>query len=183
MDKGTGDLVKWGALAAGAYFLVVKPIMNELGVDPADKNTIDSVSSLDPTANPFNLNFTYSTKSTDQSNPGDYWQQLKSLGDSQGWSAFDPNNDLNNIYVWGEIVHNGLNWWHNVDVNGIDNVFSQVTSQGQVGDIANYLYYNYNKDLWSLLTRGEGIIPIIPNGMPSSDLANIVKKIEALPNN
>lgn len=166
-----------------AYFLVVKPLLSAVGIDPASQANIESINMLDPSKNPFDMNFANGAVASGAAVPDGktFFTNLKFIGDSQSTVYNSAGSDLNNVYALGEAINNSFSWY-NTDLTAITTIFNEVRSKAEVSDIAAYLFYNYNINLWALLNTGASWIPFSQAGVPANQLSQIVNHISSLPN-
>lgn len=191
LEDNQDIIIKVIALTGG-YFLVIKPILSKFGLDSTQQDQINQVNALSAGDNPF---LPGDQSATTQDSPAKYkayYQQVKSQGQTSnpdkvfsGWGS-DGNNAfstvyLNNIYALSEIINDSFTWYE-VKVDPVLQVFNEVTSKAQVGDISNYLYYNYEHELWTLLKNGNSFVPL-SIGLYSPALAQVSAKVLSLPEN
>lgn len=181
VDEG---LIIGGVLVGAAYFFVVRPLVNNFGTDPADTQTVTDQQQVDQGNNPFNPNFTPFLQQWAINQPSglsvsDGMQQIKQLGDS---GQLQPGSQAAQTYAWGEALASALSVWNwSADTQTVISIFNQMSSEIQVAALAAYMSYVYGKDLLTFLHYGGSAIPWIPNGLPESQVAAIVKQVNNLP--
>lgn len=185
----TIELVIIGGIAVGGYLFVIKPLMNAFSsVTPAQQALLDSVTNTPPNSSPFNYQYgdianDYNGFSGTYSSNQDLFTNIKSVYDnfvSQGQNPSIGSDDYENAYVWGEALNNAFKWYY-VDVNAVLQTFAQFQNKTDVANTAAYLYYNYGKDLVTLVTHGVGPLPQIFNGIPLSNWLTIIQNVNSLP--
>lgn len=166
-----------------AYFVVVRPILAAVGIDPQSEANVQAVNMLDPSENPFDMNFAGGSIASGSAvpDPKTFFTNLKFLGDVQKIVYNSTSSDLNNVYAFAETINNAFSWY-NTDIAAVTTVFNEIRSKAVVSDIAAYLYYNYNINLWALLNVGSSWIPFSQAGIPATQLSQIVNHINSLPN-
>lgn len=183
MSKESDDILFKVALAAGAYFLVIRPIMNEFGVSPEDKAAVAEIDNSSPVENPFSPYFQpmvdqYQSHWLDVGEAA-WFQQLQWNYDN-GMDQLNGTDD--DIAINAETIHNAFSLWHNLHTNDVLAVFNRLTDQAEVSLIAAYLNYVHGEDLWSLLRNGHSLLPgLIPNGIGETNMAAIKKRVDSLP--
>lgn len=184
-------LILYAGGIAAAYFLVVRPIMSAVGISPEDQAKIEDQNTKEPAENAFSIQF---QPFIDNFNANPSFNADGSKMDiatfyhtiKQWYDDKDPNltGAFYNIANWAETINDSLSFWNwaGPHVDAILAVFAQMTNKQQVSSVANYLLYNYNKELLHLLRYGSGILPTIPNGLSGSQLALLIDQINNLPN-
>lgn len=178
-------LIEIVAIGAGVYMLyrVIKPVTDLLPgseQDQANQQKVSNVLTTTPEENPFNINFVYSLYAN---NPGTYnaawWQQLHTDYDTDPQFALQTSGVYKYVQLGDQLIDAfGFIIEHDADV---DTVFGQVKSQADVSNIAAYLYFQYNEDLYSLMRDGKGVIPGVNKGLSTAHLAQIVDTVNSLP--
>jgi hypothetical protein len=184
MDSNEQDELFNVALLAGAgfalYFLVVKPLLNLGGDDPADTNSLANQVATTPASNPFNYQFDSGLYAQDPSTYGSsFWNNLSS--ENSAWFT-DYSSDTNLKYAkWGESVWSASSDWGSPDAD-MTSVFNLIATQADASNIAAYLNFVRNADLWTLLNKGQGsIASFLPTGMSNKALAALVNHVNSLP--
>jgi hypothetical protein len=174
-------LVTVGIVAAG-YFLVVKPILSTLGLDDNSKQTLSAVDATQPDENPFSWQYQpyQDFYNNEWANPGlteqQNWQQVKAIAQSNP-GALDAVT--NAVYTWGETINNAFGFFLGyVDEDNVVAVFNQIPSKVMVSAVSDYIYSNYQQDLWSLIKNGHwyNLAGLHPQG-----LVTIVTRVNSLP--
>lgn len=184
MDQGTEKLIKDVGLIGAAYFLVVRPILTSIGVDPADTETVKAQNNTSPDENPFSPQFAPFLAFWQANQPAglsvqDGMMQIASMYDD---GTLTPGSEADNTAKWGEQIISALSVWNWVaDTQAVLSVFSQMQNQIQVASLAAYLAYAHNKELLTYLHYGGAAIPWIPNGLPESQVAQIINLVNNLP--
>lgn len=178
-----GDALVIGGVVVLSYFLVVKPIMNLLGGNPEDQQTISNQANQAPAENYFSLQYQPFVDNFN-ANPS-FNTDGSRMTMQQFFKIIKANNDdgtpimLNgvNIAQLGEDLESALSPWV-VWTNSTDviSVFSELTNKTQVSSLAAYVYYNYGKDLLSQL-QGS----IFKTGLSPADLSTLINRLDALP--
>lgn len=178
------DLIIGGLLIGAGYFFIVRPLINNFGTDPADTATVTDQQAVDAVENPFNPQFAPFVVDWNANQPAGLdvatgMQQVKQLGDSGQLTA---GSQAYMTYTWGEQMISALSVWNwQADTQTVISIFNQMATQIQVAALAAYLSYNHGKDLLTWLHYGGAGIPWIPNGLPESQVATIVKEVNNLP--
>lgn len=184
MDKKTEDLLFKSALIIGAYFVVVKPVLKAIGVNPVDQNTVNSQIALAPEQNAFSKDYQYGYIAY------------------QGWSfPTDFSNEFTRFKAGSGMIEAGydqiadalynafqISWWNiaafSADIATIQTLFSQLPEQAAVSYLDAYLQANYNVALIPLLQNGGGTIlgiSTINNGLTATQMAGIILEVSKLP--
>jgi hypothetical protein len=186
MSNSDDDLLFKAGLAVGAYFFVVRPLLNQFGVSPEDTAAVADVDNAAPAGNPFSIQYTpMLTK---------YQNDFNTIGGAPAFftalkyeydNGSDSYNDtISDIAIEAENIKSALNTkWHNVNVDDVFAAFNRLQDKTDVALIAGYLSYNYDIDLWNYLRNGSWqLIPgLIRNGLNDTQLATITKRINSLP--
>lgn len=179
-DDTGKTVLMYGALFAGGYLFILKPLIGMLGTSPEDAATIQNQEKVPPSLNSFNPQFQPLVDSWNENNPtvslGSYMQGLKAkYDDNSPLNSGDPNVDV--IVNGAEAIHDALSWHHiSTDGAAIVGVFSQLKYQQQVASMAAYFYYNFGKDLFNAL-QGS----LFKAGLNGSDLAQVIAYVNLLP--
>lgn len=183
MAKDDNDLIKYAGLLAVGYFGVIRPVLNSIGVNPEDANTIDSIAKSDDASNPFSPNFgiAYSLETGENV---DFAQQSFDFI-KKGWN--DPANlgtdGIHSTLPYislAEEINDAVGFW-DIDADRVISLFNQVRYQYEVSQMVQYLSYRYGTDLLSLLRFGRPIISLIRFGVGTDVLAQIINHIRTLP--
>jgi hypothetical protein len=189
-EKLLEDTLIYGGIALGAYFGIVRPILQAAGIDdPANVQTVNNINTLDPSENPFSYLFQplvdYYQPLYDQQAGGSaqaYWQGYKQAYDAQyngnppalGTTSFD-------IAILSEQLKNAISFWHTPDSATITGIFNLAPTQRFVASMGAYFQFNFNVDLLTFLKGGKVFILVLQWGLTDNDLANIVNHVLALP--
>jgi hypothetical protein len=180
----TEDLLFKVALAAGAYFFVVRPIMNELGVNPADTATVNSQINSSAASNPFSASFTpfVSQYQSNWSSSAGFTEQAYFAQFQQAYNDGQTslNGSTSDLAVYAETINNSFGYILH-DTNTVMAIFNELQYQTDVAWISAYLYYNYQKDLLSLLTNGAWTLFGLKSGLSDTDLATCINHVLSLP--
>jgi hypothetical protein len=205
-DAITVDVVLLAGAGLGLYFLVIKPLLSGLGVDPQSQATIDAEKALPAAQNPFNYQFQpwvdFYNNNTPQINTGG--QSLST--DIMAYLNMAPvvntnsNPTMQQFFIALKQVPPASSPWATIDVvalsalaeqlNSAINGFtltvtdqtaamsplSGLTSQMQMAFIANYFWWNFNLDL---LTDLQG--SLFKQGLTPQNLAVVINAVNALP--
>lgn len=180
------DVIIGGLLLGGAYFFVVKPLMNAFGVDPADSNTVNQQANTGSDNNPFDPAFQpfidfYTANQPDISLP-EYCKAIQKMYLYHDPEPLIEGTSAYNTAMWGENLHYALNWWNlTPDTDAVKAIFNQVTSQVEVAALSAYMAYNYQKDLLHYIHFGGNLLAWIPNGLTEAETAQIVNRVNSLP--
>lgn len=176
-EKLIKDLAVVGVIGAVAYFGVVKPILNSLGIDPATQEAIDKINETAPPGNPFSIHFAYSLYTLSPSAYGtDFWNNLKDL-----WNNGESSGGVLDYAQNGELIHDAFGYL-TVNRVGVNAVFQAVPTQAAVSNIACYLFFVYGEDLFSLLRDGKRLIGFLGgSGLPGADITAIIDRVDNLP--
>lgn len=172
------DAILVGGLVAG-YFLVVRPILSEFGLDSDTQNLLNTQATKPPTVNAFSFQFAYSWYSQ---NPAifsqNYWLQM-----AEAYSNLSDQSTLTgtsiDVAINAEAIKSAFGWVY-VSSDNVVSIFSAINYQADVSNIACYLYFVYNIDLYTLLQKGNSPIPLTV-GLYGSTLASIVARVNGLP--
>lgn len=186
MADDNGELIVAGAVVV-VGLVVLKPLMNKFLGDPAQLQSIqDAVDNAGPNS-PFSANY--------QPFLDQYADIIDSYGSVQNW-MFDLQNQFNSEsatdnkmpddYYYlrlasnAEAIHNGLGWLLN-DNETVKGIFFSLDEKADVALIANYFYTVFGIDLLNYLQKGKLSFLGLDSGLPTTDLADIVKHINTLP--
>ena len=113
------DLILIGGLTAG-FFLVLKPLLDQFGIDPANKATIDNQKTITPSANCFSYQFAPFVQNFNDNQPRDvngnpltmqqFFQGVKAAYDA-GTPLIGPAPENLNIAALGEALRSALSAW------------------------------------------------------------------------
>jgi len=184
MDKKTEDLLFKSALIIGAYFVVVKPVLKAIGVNPADQNTVNSQIALAPEQNAFSKDYQFGYIAYQGwSFPNDFSNEFTRF--KAGYGMVEAGYDqiaegIRNAFV--------ISIWNltqfSADINTIQTLFSQLPEQAAVSYIDAYLTANYNQGLMPLLKNGWGTIlgiNTLNNGLNDAQIAGLINQVSKLP--
>lgn len=172
MTEENEDLLITGALlVAGA--LVVKSVLNTIGVSAEDTQTVNDALSDDPSENPFSFQFSYYVNL--------YTPRYGGLSMQQYWQGVKAGNPNDQIAVWAETVYNAIGFWQTIDENAVTGVFNAVSAQVDVAAIDAYLYSNYSVDLLSFLRSGQRYLLMFKWGLTDTITAQIINRVNGLP--
>lgn len=182
MDKNTEKLLVSGGLILAGYLLVVKPLMNTLGIDPADQAKVDQQTNTPAADNPFSPTFQPFVDNFTQNQGGGVTipQAMQAVYADFQAGNLQPGNALQ-LATWADTLKSSLGWFFAPDINAILSVFTQMSNKTQCAALAAYCAYNFNKDLLHWLYYGSSIIPAIPYGLSEAQLAIIVTEVNNLP--
>ena len=180
----TEDIIKYGLLLGAAAIFIIKPLLNTLGVTSEDAATVASVNTLDPTQNPFSYQFAPLAEENywnDQSDPEQQYFQEDLVTYGQQGDTLNPLAPTYNLIVNAEAINNAFGYFA-YDADTVLSIFNSLQTQTDVAYIAAYLYFNYQKDLMTLLTNGR-YAPIfgLTSGLSKTDLAIIINHVMSLP--
>lgn len=191
-DDILGKVAIGGAVIVGAYFVVVKPLMNILGINPADTAAVNDQVSTPAAANPFNASFQpavdyYASHPAKDSTGAPVtintaFQQIKAAYDngtlaslaasdssySDIYTVAQIGEKLNDIYFW--------QWIKGYSADDVISLFSQIHTQTQLAELAEYMLYNFNVDLLPGLRAG-----LLKFGLNDTQLAALINQITNLP--
>lgn len=187
-DDLTSDTALIVALLAGAYFLVVKPIMNDFGASDADKQTVSDQVNLDPNENPFSPSFqAYVDNSNAYNSSNGFASNASRITQAnQIWQNDGSPTQLTgdgtglDLVIAAEAIYSSIGWLVQ-DWNTVNAMFSSITCQINIAYIANYIQVIYTKDLFSLLQKGQWSIFGVDGGMSTTALAALVNHVNDLP--
>lgn len=179
------DIIVTGGVVAGIYFLVVKPLLADFGLDSDQQAAVNSILNLQPQQNPFSPLFQPFVDFYINSNTGvpvQAWvDQVKANYDAldsadQQTYNFSSGGDID-IAKAAEIIYHSRGFAHN-NFEGVIQVFASVPSKETVAAISAYLLYNYNVDLWQFLRNGKWYNI---SGMNAADITAIINRVMSLP--
>jgi hypothetical protein len=191
-DDLLGRVAVGGGIAVAGYFLVVKPLMNVLGINPADTESVNDQISTAATDNPFNAMFKPAVDYYN-SHPGKdadgnpltinvAFQQIKAAYDSGTLAALAASDSsysdiykiaqiaekLNDIYFW--------QWLKGYSADDVISLFSEISTQLMLAELSEYMLYNFNVDLLPGLRAG-----LLKFGLNDTQLAGLISEINNLP--
>jgi hypothetical protein len=164
--KENNDLIKFFAVGAAAYFLLLKPILEKLGISKTS-NEIKEVELI----NKQNI-------SANSDSPFSGSVFLKSFPKNQKYTSITP---VSAAKIAKGIFDSFTNFGDNeLKIIGI---FKQFNTQAQVAVVAQLFYKTYSKDLWSFLKQGKSsnIITNLYGGLNNQDLNTILNIVQKLP--
>lgn len=183
MDNEEEDILLGAAALAGLYFIVVKPILGELGLSADQKEAIDSVNNTAPANNPFSPLFQPFIDEFGQYSPiPEQVKALKAMYDSQGWGSqpIDPTNiNPDESAKKAEALWSAFSFFtfkENYDL--VSQVFATINDQIEVATVSAYLLYNYGMDLWAFIKNGRWYNF---SGIPKDEIVQIVNYVKNLP--
>jgi hypothetical protein len=162
--------IKVGVVVA-AYFLIVKPVMAQLGLGTSAPPNIAKQLAVSPGQNPFNPDF---GPYINAYYPGSAVSLLCQNGGAAVKAGSNPLNVLaEQIYnAFGYIAH---------DDNAVISAFNAIQDQVSVAYIADYLDCVYQRDLLTLLQKGAWWVGSLTSGLSDTELSQIVTNVNALP--
>lgn len=184
MSDTEEDVIIPIGIGLAAYFLVLKPVLKEFGIDPEAQAAVTDVDNTQPTDNPFNMNFAGGSIAKGGFQYPATFTSLKSR-----YNSHDPTllaNEQNFVQLC-EQVHDAFAAFPNptfgANFQAVLSVFNSLADQGIVSDMDAYMQANYQLSLWSLLKNGFPFLPFLPftNGLSTNQLAQIVTIVNALP--
>lgn len=170
-------------VAAAAYLLVIKPLMDNFGGSAEDTNAVNEVDNYNPSESPFSFQFQpykdlYNWPSDDAQ-----WQFYQNIKNQYDDELLDKGSHIYLICYHSEIIWDAFGFWHNARIDNIFAVFNSLQYQTDVSEIAAYLWANHQTDLWYWLKFGYTFLPNIRNGLSDKNLAILIHKVENLPEN
>jgi hypothetical protein len=181
-------LLLYAGLGIGGYFLVLKPLLKKIGIDPGADAQVTTVDQQAPDTNPFNMNSQYGSV---QQNPSlytpAYFINIRTIMTNPDGLGLNLLSDWDKaLYTDSEAVYNAFyGFWNQAfgsDFQAVLGVFNSLTHKGSVSDIDAYLQANYNISLWPLLKNGHALLTnAINNGLSNTNLAQIVQIVDNLP--
>lgn len=183
----TEDLIKYALLLGAGYFFVVKPILAEFGVDPADTATVVNQTTIDPTINPFSPLFSpgvaYVAKQLGSgsglSSPQAFWDSVDNTYKTTLNPTLDGTFGYQDIAILAHEIYGDLSFFNFTD--DIVNIFSGLPDQLTCSLIAQYFYYELGADLITKLQDGLLSFSWLKGGLPTSTIAAIINHINSLP--
>lgn len=182
VNGAESEVILYGAIIAGTYFLVVKPLMNSLGGDPKDQQLVDSINSTSPDENPFSSQFQDFVDNFTQNAPGvSIEETYKSLADSYDNNELTVGTKAYNVARWGNEIDDAFSFWSGgPDVNKVFAQFAQIPNKTAVASLAAFMLYAKGKELFHFMRYGRGL-PWVPNGLSIAELAQIIRTVNNLP--
>jgi hypothetical protein len=181
-------LLLYAGGAIGLYYLVLKPILKKIGIDPQAEAQVLQIDQTPPDTNPFNMNSQYGSV---QQNPylytPAYFQNVHNIMSNPDGLGQNLLTDWDRaLYADSEEIYNDFySFWHQAlgsDFQSVLGIFNSLTHKGSVSDIDAYLQANYGLGLWPLLKNGHALLGAgINNGLSDSSLAQIVQVVHNLP--
>lgn len=170
------------ALIAGAGYLAYKLLSPIIGLlpDNGEKEQVQNQPLTQPDLNPFSYTYRYSLYAQNPNNYGSaWWNNLRSrwAADPQGTMAV---SGVYNYCYWGETLITAFGTFFETD-SDVDDVFNSVQSKADVSNIACYLFFTQQVNLYSLLHNGAGFIPGVSRGLTDGHLAQIINIVNSLP--
>jgi hypothetical protein len=177
------DLMFKVALVAGAYFVIIKPILHKLGLDtdPESEAAVNNMDTVSPEDNPFNVHFAPFQELHDNFRDTNMTVFYAALKDNCNDSLYPQGSYFANLCYQSELIYDAFGFWHNAKIDDIMSVFGSLEHQTDVTEIAAYLLVNHDIDLWNWLKNGYTFMPNWRNGISDQNLNTIIKKVESLP--
>ena len=154
------DLLLYGGLIAGAYFVIIRPILTKLGVqDTAREKAIDTTK---PANNPWAGN--------------GFLNAYK--GKNYALLTESAKQTLS------KQIYNALPDFGNDDSSLIFGIFRNLKTRSQVADLAQYFLKNYGYDLFNFLKQGRTksfFWSSTTSGLNSSNLNTVIQIVNAKP--
>lgn len=176
-------LLLYGVGGLAGYYLVVRPLLKKIGINPADQAAVDAQNALSPADNPFSAQYTSGSKKDTG-----YWNAVKANYDENP-SPDNPNLNVggNSLYLIASLAEGITKQFGYYsfslapDFNAILGYFNNIiASKQELSDLTAYIQANFNLDLWSLLENGVpvpllGIVfPSLNTGLSAGQLAQIL---------
>jgi hypothetical protein len=210
-DDITLDVVLLGGVAVAAYFLVIKPLLNSLGVsDPASTATVQAQLQVPPSSNPFNYQFQpfidFYNNNTPTITTNDGLSPLQSILQPFGSGAVaNTNPTIQQFFIslksnppsqspWGFIDAVGLSGiaesvYNSLSVSPVNQLFAsdQTAAMSAVLGFTNQLQMAFiaNYFWWvfstDLLTFFQG--NVFSGGLNPANLAVLITTVNNLPVN
>lgn len=188
-SKQTDDLLLKAGLLAIAYFGIVKPVLAKFGIDPHDSDTVNSLASTDAINNPFDLGFGISQLNENFTNAS--WKLINLVNNDPAFiqshvQYFKDNlgsDDVHNNYpyvLYAIAVNDAMGFFW-IDDATVESVFSQLSCQYQVTQMAMYLNYAEQINLFDRLKNGQELVSFMQVGIGDARLAAIIDHIRTLP--
>lgn len=164
-DKQTNEIIKYAAIIGGVYFLILKPILQKIGIEktPEEKQESEAIKKIDfgePYQNPFS-------------------GRLFLAKMPKGTILLTVNSAKNLSKIIRESFTN-----FGDNEQAVIGVFRQLKTQAQVASLADSFYKNYNLDLWTFLKTGtpnSDLISQFYTGLSDKDLSLILAIVNKLP--
>jgi hypothetical protein len=180
----TEDIIKYGLVLGALGLFVIKPLLNTLGVSSADSDTVAAQNTVTPASNPFSYQFQpfidlYYPGGNTASEQSDMQNGLQEY-QQQGVVSTQVPPDYQ-LIEWAEAINSAFGYI-GYDADTVLSIFNSLGAQTDVAYMAAYLYWNYGKDLMTLLTNGR-YAPIfgLTSGLSKTDLALIINHVKSLP--
>jgi len=164
--KQNQDLIKFLVISVAGYFLIIKPILEKLGI----KKTNEEIQEVE-LINKENISSSLST-------PFSGSVFLKSFPKNQKYTSITLSSAKN---IAKGIYDSFSNFGDNEQK--VIGIFKQFNTQAQVAVVANIFYKTYSKDLWSFLKKGKSsnVITDLYGGLNNQDLNTILNIVQKLP--
>lgn len=177
MDDEDEKLLVAGGVILLAYFGIVKPLLNAVGVNPADTAVVNNISTTSNANNPF----TYYYQPFVDAYSGNWATYGGVIGWMQALQQSFNNGTLTNqaapLVFDAEALYSDAGYFR-TDADGIIAIFNSLTSKSDVAYIAGYLFANYDVDLLTFLRNGKQLFHF---GLSDTQIAQIIAHINTLP--
>jgi hypothetical protein len=174
------DVLILAGLGIGGYLLYQK-----IFAPPSqqDTNTVTALATTPTQNNPFNYQYKYGLYAKDPSTYNQQWWYNLVVQYTGMVNANQNPAGVSGVYnyvTWGGIIYNAFGVF-TIDLNAIESVIQAVHSQADISNIAAYLFFIDNIDLYALLSQGTGAGITIRSGLSTSDLATVINSVNNLP--
>lgn len=206
-EKLLQNVLLWGTVIVGGYFVVVKPLLGAVGIDPQTQALIDAENNLPPSQNPFNASFQPFVDFYNNNAPDSYisysggfnWQFFTSGAPvvvNQSPTIGQFFQSLKALYVggslqpsvWGfldsaaltnlsEQLHAGIHGGFVVPVEG--DILAPLSQLGSKLQLAFVANYFYWNYNEDLFSSLNG--GIIKRGLAPSDFAALIQRVNNFP--
>lgn len=167
MEKDNEILIKYVVLFGGAYFLIIKPILQKLGIS---KTAIEEQTEK---------NIIKQDLSSNKENPFSGSVYLKTFPKGKKYISLTQASAKNLVKKLRESFTN-----FGDNEQQVIGIFKQLRTKAQVAVLADVFFKTYNLDLWTFLKTGtpnSDLISEFYTGLNDTDLNIILNIVDKLP--
>jgi hypothetical protein len=179
-DEELNEVIKIAVIGAIAYFGVVRPLMQKLGItdDEADE-VVNNQANVPDSENPFSLQWGYFDQNLGKNIAE---PTVQGIYDQAGTNFLGIPQGGTLTYYWVPLADSiyhamGFLW---IGENTVVSAFSQMKSKADVWAMAVYFQAKYGVDLWNWIKKGQSFTPW-DNGISKQALADIIAHVNQLP--
>jgi hypothetical protein len=196
MAKDNGDLLLKAGLIVGAYFVIVRPLMNLFGADPADTDKVQKEldkgtnSSFNPYWSVLVDSYNDLPMKDKDGKPFDfvkYFQTVNWLLETQDGAVgpvltLTPNSYEDRMARFAQELKDDFEYWNwTPHVDDVIGRLMQLQTKKDFAWLSAYFSFNWNIDFFHWLHYGNGILAALPNGLTTKQVADLLRHIDTLP--